>query len=411
MSAYGNLLNPSRRERIPLGAKADRQYHSITHNPSTINSGETLYVRIPKLRRDVVIVPGTLKLNFDLNKKGHANNHFVNNVGRALQAHVVDKLGGEILSDQNNYFIYQTYQDLWLSEKQRKNLVLQGVGTSNLRKMRSGAGDADKGELGDNALKKACGVKHVIPLDFEIYSDHGPFYPYVIAEDFIREITFNDVKYVVNASDAKDIDYTVTNIAIEYETINSPEIARQVDVDYKNGITFLYDYVTYFKTQKITEKTFNINVNIPRRSMKGVLVFFEKAFAAGAFNSETTPFQNPGITDVQVTIEGLSNRVYAQGFKAHQQWDEACRRFMPKNVESNMDMESFYGDDKFALWLDLRSTEDNKLHGSGLKLVNTNDGVQLAITRTTATEYTMHVFVVADAQVSIENNQLRDIMF
>ena len=184
-----------------------------------------------------------------------------------------------------------------------------------------------------------------------------------------------------------------------------------MDVDYKNGITFLYDYVTYFKTQKITEKTFNINVNIPRRSMKGVLVFFEKAFAVGAFNSERTPFQNPGIIDVQVTIEGLSNRVYAQGFKAHQQWDEACRRFMPKNVESNMDMESFYGDDKFALWLDLRSTEDNKLHGSGLKLVNTNDGVQLAITRTTATEYTMHVFVVADAQVTIENNQLRDIMF
>jgi hypothetical protein len=84
--------------RYPKGAKADRQYHSITHNPSTIDSGEShCTLEILKLKQDVVIVPGTLKLAFNLSKKGHANYHFVNNVGRALQACVVDKLGGEIL--------------------------------------------------------------------------------------------------------------------------------------------------------------------------------------------------------------------------------------------------------------------------------------------------------------------------
>jgi hypothetical protein len=31
--------------RVPLGVKADRQYHTITHNPSTVKAGETLYVR------------------------------------------------------------------------------------------------------------------------------------------------------------------------------------------------------------------------------------------------------------------------------------------------------------------------------------------------------------------------------
>jgi hypothetical protein len=141
--------------------------------------------------------------------------------------------------------------------------------------------------------------------------------------------------------------------------------------------------------------------------MKGVLVCFQEAFTYGNFDSEATPFQNRSITNVQVTIEGLANRVYAQGFKAHQQWDEARRHFIPVSDEqSNMDI-----DDKFALWLDLRSTEDSKLHGSGLQLVSTNDGVQLAMTRTTETEYTKHVIVVANAQLNIQNKQLRAIMF
>jgi hypothetical protein len=233
--------------------------------------------------------------------------HFVNKVGHALQARVVDKLGGKILADQNYYYIYQAYRDLWLSEKQRNNLVLQGLSsTSNLRKLRASAGDADKTVGKQNALLAAYGKKHTTPFDFEIYSDYGAFYPNIINEDFIREITFNDANYGMSASDATGIGYTVTNIAIEYETVSSPEIARQVETDYVNGICCLYDYVTYFKSRTTgTEKTFNINVNIPRRSMKGLLVFF--AFTDGNFDSEVTPFQNPSITNVQVTIEGLAN--------------------------------------------------------------------------------------------------------
>jgi hypothetical protein len=146
--------------------KADRQYHTITHNSSTVEAAETLYVRVPKLRKDVLIVPGSLKLIFDLAKAGHANNYFVQNVTRNLQARVVDKLGGEILS----YFIYETFRDLWLTEKQHKNLILQGIGTENLRRLRAGAGNADKTEETQNAVFKAGGSKHYIPIDFDVNS-------------------------------------------------------------------------------------------------------------------------------------------------------------------------------------------------------------------------------------------------
>jgi hypothetical protein len=54
-----------------------------------------------------------------------------------------------------------------------------------------------------------------------MYSKHGPFYPNAFSEDLIREITFNDAKQVVTATDAAKIRYTITNLCIEYETVQS----------------------------------------------------------------------------------------------------------------------------------------------------------------------------------------------
>jgi hypothetical protein len=85
-------------------------------------------------------------------KAGHVNNYFVQNMTRNLQAHVDDKLGGEIMSDVSHYCIYETFRDLWLIEKQRRNLILKGIGAENLRRLRAGASNADKTEETQNAV-------------------------------------------------------------------------------------------------------------------------------------------------------------------------------------------------------------------------------------------------------------------
>jgi hypothetical protein len=105
-------------------------------------------------------------------------------------------MGGEILSDVSHYCIYETFRDLWLTEKQRIHLVLQGTGTENLRRLRGGAGNADRTEETRNAVFKACWSKHYIPINFDVFCKHGPFYPNAIADDFIREITFNHAKQI-----------------------------------------------------------------------------------------------------------------------------------------------------------------------------------------------------------------------
>ena len=78
--------------------------------------------------------------------------------------------------------------------------------------------------------------------------------------------------------------------------------------------------------------------------------------------------------------------------------------------------EFFYGN-KYALWVDMRTSDDNDIHGQGLKLQNTQDGVTLEIKRAKNTSagnddrINCYIFVVSDAQMSIEGNQLKSIAY
>ena len=78
-----------------------------------------------------------------------------------------------------------------------------------------------------------------------------------------------------------------------------------------------------------------------------------------------------------------------------------------------MDATKFNTDDKFGLFIDLRSMDDNNLHGSGLWLVNTKDGVQLEIERTTSGfgNVKCHIFIISDAQFIILNKELDSVMY
>ena len=71
-----------------------------------------------------------------------------------------------------------------------------------------------------------------------------------------------------------------------------------------------------------------------------------------------------------------------------------------------------YYHNKFALWVDLRSTQDNNIHGSRLRLANTKDGVQMQIIyKTLHDNYKAHIFIIAEAQLNIRNSQLDSVTF
>lgn len=79
----------------------------------------------------------------------------------------------------------------------------------------------------------------------------------------------------------------------------------------------------------------------------------------------------------------------------------------------NTDMSEYsYYHNEFAFWIDLRSTQDNKnLHGTDLRLANTEDRIQLNMTtRTLCDNYKAYVFIVADAPLNSRNNQLDSVV-
>ena len=88
--------------------KAERTVKRITFERSEANPGETLYVSVPKLNENEVLVPGYLALIFNIDLAGgHANNFLVQNVSRALADKMTAKFAGTTLLDTVGYDIFK----------------------------------------------------------------------------------------------------------------------------------------------------------------------------------------------------------------------------------------------------------------------------------------------------------------
>ena len=74
--------------------------------------------------------------------------------------------------------------------------------------------------------------------------------------------------------------------------------------------------------------------------------------------------------------------LYNNGIEGKDIWGEVDRFFSKtKNKTPHMNLTKFYTGDKFGLLIDLRSMADHAMHGSGTRLLNTKDGVQLELER------------------------------
>ena len=130
-----------------------------------------------------------------------------------------------------------------------------------------------------------------------------------------------------------------------------------------------------------SDTSFSVDINSPSKSLKGVLLIFMKERSATKFTRDTEEFYNPKITKAEVTVEGVPNELYAQNMEYRHQYDEIVKHFaegwlkeagaIQKDLQlHNVNIASYYTD-KYALWLDFRTIDDNRLHGSGRQLEKT----------------------------------------
>ena len=416
MSVPDNLL-PTHSVKTLKAMKAPRSVKRITFNPSEANPGETLFVHVPKLNKNEVLVPGSLALRFDIDLSGgHANNFLVQNVSRALVSQMAVKFRGTTLEETVDYDVYKIFQDLFLPGEKRDNMVPEGIQNEDLSKIRSGAGDAKTSGVEDEkTLNSIYGKKYRINLDHQILTDHGIFYPQVLFNALVFEVTFAPESQVVKGSDSTKLKYKLTNIQLEYEMIHSEKLAEEAESAYKSGKEFAYDHVSRAKVVPInrgTDTRINIKVDSQRRSMKGILLLFVEPYNAGTRDSEKYIF--PALKKISVTVNGSPNMLYNNGIESQDIWSEVSHFFMKeKSKPHHMTLEKFYTGNKFGLLIDLRSMASQEMHGSGTRLVNTTDGVQLEIERDGkgTGPVNCHVFVISDSQFNIVDSQLKSVQY
>ena len=278
-------------------------------------------------------------------------------------------------------YIHYSLYDCWKCKTERLNAVFQGIveadgQTENAIKHRINAGDKANNAK-DQTVASIYDNRFCIPLDFEILESGLPLYQYGLSSRLTYELTFAGYSDVIKTMNP-DATYTISNISLEFDTIINVSLASQIRTEYMES-SIPYDRILRAGVIQLNDSdtSFSIDINSPSKSFKGVRskVIFTKERSATKFTRDTEEFFNPIITKVEVTVEGVPNELYAQNMEYRHQYDEIVKHFAEGQLKEagaiqkdlqlhNVNIASYYTD-KYALWLDFRTIDDNRLHGSG----------------------------------------------
>ncbi|KAK3719342.1 hypothetical protein QZH41_000531 [Actinostola sp. cb2023] len=294
-------LDTRRPARALRGLKAKRVTHRMTFTPSTARPGETLYVNVPVLPTGVVLVPKSIALvaTFALQGTGrHANNRDVQNLGRALVAKRVVRIGDKEVESLGRPDLVALFADLWRTKEERGDLVEQGIQPAEVAKHRSAAGDKNSVDA-DTALAAAF-QKYRIPLDgvgaLELFRSQGLLPTKDLLEIRI-ELTLAPAADVIASSDATKIgSYMLENIVLEYQVLEPDERSTILPPPRR----LIYNNITHHATVTFYRATATVltdAIQIQRRSFVGLL---------GLFVIPHPSFVDPGISKVEFDLDRSS---------------------------------------------------------------------------------------------------------
>ena len=247
----------------------------------------------------------------------------------------------------------------------------------------------------------------------------APYYQEGLGNRLCYELTFNDynrvIKSRVSSPKVPDAKYKITDISLEYEIATQPDLTRLIRSEYQH-MALLYDRI--LRHRKIilykSDTVWNWAFNTPYKSLKGILVLFEEE---QSYTRDTSKFYNPKIQKVSVIVEGKPNQLYAQGMRSFEQYDEICKHFTEgkqrdndaNEIQKHLQLYNLssgeYLVNKFALWLDFRTIDENELHGTGRHIENASEGITLQIEKKkeSAGALNAYIYLIMDAQLNIQN--------
>ena len=284
--------------------------------------------------------------------------------------------------------------------------------------MRINAGNKDATNAQDKAIADAYGNKFIIPLDFEMLDSAAPYYQAGLGNRLCYELTFNDYNQVIKSPISPklpDAKYKITDKSLEYEIATQPDLARSIRSEYQS-MALLYDRI--LRHRKIivnkSDKVWNWAFNMPCKSLKGILVLFEEE---QSYTRDMRKFYNPKIQKISVIVEGKPNQLYAQGMRFFMQYDETHKYFAEgkqrdndaNEIQKHLQLYDLslgeYLVNKYGLWLDFRTIDENELHGMGRRIENASEGITLQIEKKeeSAGALNAYIYLIMDAQLNIQN--------
>ena len=155
-------------------------------------------------------------------------------------------------------------------------------------------------------------------------------------------------------------------------------------------MALLYDRILRHRKIVVnkSDTVWNWAFNMPCKSLKGILVLFEEE---RSYTRDMRKFYKPKIQKVSVIVEGKSNQLYAQGMRSFEQYDKICKYFTEgkqrdndaNEIQKHLQLYNLnlgeYLTDRYALWLDFRTIDENELQGTGRRIENASEGITVQI--------------------------------
>ena len=257
-----------------------------------------------------------MALSFKFNNS-NTKSWFKNNLGKLL----VDKLSinvQEVEVYQNTgESMIEVYKDLWRSEEDRSNRQELGIANENVRKLVSK----------DDSGNKSAKTDGVLDLTIANMFDRMKYHlgKSCAITDFTHHMGCVISSIVSRYQSPRRLWWhKLTDMHLEYEIIESADLAERVRGDFNVGRSLGYDYVTLLKTLTWDKNSTRevIDVNIPCKSMTALMLFFTKSNA-----TDSEKFVFPNLTNVNITVEGNLNDIYSSGPAKRDMYREAVRFF------------------------------------------------------------------------------------
>ena len=394
MNSDSTKLLPAYRRFYKTPVKGKRTVISIALDQPKISAKSNVNLTFPRLSQNVCVNPNSIYISALL-ENSNTKSWFKNNIGKLLCEELQVRIGSEPVYDNKKESLIMVYKDIWLPDERREDMSEYGIASENLRKLMSGDHSASSSNKNDNALFKARGKRIKIKLE-KILNNQGLFAPSALNGGIEFNFKTPDASDIMIAQSGESVGgYALKEPKLIYESIESPEMYSQALTNY-TGTEFTFTDISYLKPTNWSKDQTSVveTINVPRKSMRAIVILFKYADT-----EDSEEYVYPNITKVDVTIDRRPNAVYINGISTDDLYREAKRVFHVK--DSNMTEKNFY-DNKFALVVDLRCTDDNDAINAGHNVTDTKSGVQLIIKREATTKNVRgEIYALSDAAVTI----------